>query len=163
MDPIFGNSLVALKGKFKDRKKKDFTDENFRSFADQEWKDMRHTLSPVFTGAKMRNMFILVNKCGEQVTNYLDSEMKRQVENNHPDRDTVTLEMKTFFRCFANDVIATTAFGIQIDSLKDPKNEFYIMGENLNNFLLLTVARFFLFLLIPSIMKVKPLYAGKQN
>ncbi|GLH10330.1 Cytochrome p450 9e2, partial [Gryllus bimaculatus] len=39
--------------------------------------------------------------------------------------------MKQFFARFANDVIATSAFGIQVDSLAEPKNEFYLMGRDL--------------------------------
>lgn len=31
---------------------------------------MRSTLSPAFTGSKMRNMFLLVSEIGEQMTNY---------------------------------------------------------------------------------------------
>lgn len=122
--------------------------------SDQQWRDMRNTLSPVFTSSKMKSMFVLVNKCGEQMTNYLDSEMKRQVEENHPDGDTLTLEFKAFFRRFTNDVIATTAFGIQIDSLKDPKNDFYTMGENVTSMSVLRTIKFFLYILVPFVMKV---------
>nr|CAD7395187.1 unnamed protein product [Timema cristinae] len=38
---------------------------------------------------------------------------------------TLGLEMKDLFTRYANDVIATTAFGIQCDSLKDNSNQFY--------------------------------------
>lgn len=41
MDPLMANSLVMMKG--------------------QKWRDMRATLSPAFTGSKMRQMFVLVN------------------------------------------------------------------------------------------------------
>lgn len=115
---------------------------------------MRNTLSPVFTSSKMKSMFALIQNCGEQLTNHLDSEMKRQVEENHQDGDTVTLEFKSFFRRFTNDVIATTAFGIQIDSLKDPKNEFYTMGEDVTSMSALRTIKFFLFMIVPYIMKV---------
>ena len=39
-------------------------------------------------------------------------------------------EMKNLFSRFANDAIATAAFGIEVDSLNDPENEFYLMGKD---------------------------------
>lgn len=44
------------------------------------------------------------------------------------------MEMKNFFTRFTNDAIASAAFGIEVDSLKNPKNEFYLMGREMSNF-----------------------------
>lgn len=41
------------------------------------------------------------------------------------------LELKDFYTRYTNDVIATVAFGIGVDSLKQPTNEFYMMGQDL--------------------------------
>ena len=41
--------------------------------------------------------------------------------------------MKQFFTRFTNDAIATSAFGIEVDSLADPENEFYLMGKDLTD------------------------------
>lgn len=98
---LFGLSLIALKN--------------------QKWKDMRSTLSPAFTGKKMRLMFELIREVSEQGTKFL---------KNHKDINTgVELDVKPFFTRFTNDVIASTAFGIKIDSLTDESNEFYQMGK----------------------------------
>jgi hypothetical protein len=46
----------------------------------------------------------------------------------------LAVEMKDLFTRYTNDVIGTSAFGIQCDSLTNPKNEFYEMGKDLTNF-----------------------------
>ncbi|PSN52373.1 Cytochrome P450 9e2 [Blattella germanica] len=43
------------------------------------------------------------------------------------ENEMMVLELKEFFTRYTNDVIATTAFGIGVDSLKQPKNEFFLM------------------------------------
>lgn len=69
----------------------------------QRWRDMRETLSPAFTGSKMRVMFDLI-------TEYTD----RMVQIVRTD-----LEMKDFFTRIANDTIATCAFGLKVESVQD--------------------------------------------
>lgn len=49
----------------------------------------------------------------------------------HTDGDLLVLEMKDFYTRYTNDVIATAAFGIGVDSLKQPTNEFYMTGQDL--------------------------------
>lgn len=104
----------------------------------QKWKDMRSTLSPAFTGSKMRLMFDLIREISEQGTKFL---------KNHKDINTgVELDVKPFFTRFTNDVIASTAFGLKIDSLSDESNEFYQMGKAVTNFTALQNLKFFFFL-----------------
>lgn len=96
------------------------------AMADQKWKDMRSTLSPAFTGSKMRLMFDLIKEVSEQGISYL----KRKEETE----SEIVIEMKDFFNRFMNDAIATTAFGIRTDSLEDENNKFYQMGRAVINF-----------------------------
>ncbi|RZC38896.1 cytochrome P450 9e2-like [Asbolus verrucosus] len=86
----------------------------------EKWSEMRATLSPAFTSSKMKNMYVLIAECAENFVNNFQTE--------------VEVEAKEFFSKFANDVIATTAFGIQIDSVKEPNNDFFTMGVTLSNF-----------------------------
>lgn len=85
--PLFGKSLFMLTG--------------------QKWRDMRATLSPAFTGSKMRQMFQLVVDCSEQTTKILLKRARATPELQ-------STEMKDLFTRFASDVIATSAFGIQV-------------------------------------------------
>lgn len=107
INPLFGKNLFALKG--------------------DKWRDMRATLSPAFTGSKMRFMNNLMSEVTEQFVEYFWEKAKRQ-------KNPVEVEMKDILTRYANDVIATTAFGIKCDSLKQPTNEFYIMGKDATNF-----------------------------
>lgn len=114
VDPIFAKNLLSIR--------------------DQKWRDMRNLLSPTFTSAKMRNMFHLVDACGQQMTHYIDNQIKNQMEQNYPDKDVLSLEIKAFFSLFTNDVIATSAFGVEVNSLKNPNNEFYLNGKEITDF-----------------------------
>ncbi|XP_055696967.1 probable cytochrome P450 9f2 isoform X3 [Phlebotomus papatasi] len=106
MDPLFGNSLFLLK--------------------DQKWRDMRATLSPAFTGSKMRLMCDLIVEIGVQMVEFLQKEAK--------DKGPQTYEMKELFSRVSNDVIATCAFGINVDSLKHKSNDFYLTAKVLSDF-----------------------------
>uniref|UniRef100_A0A6P7F9N3 Cytochrome P450 9e2-like isoform X2 n=1 Tax=Diabrotica virgifera virgifera TaxID=50390 RepID=A0A6P7F9N3_DIAVI len=103
-DPLWSKNLFALTG--------------------QRWKDMRPILSPSFTGSKMKSMFLLMSQCGENLAKFF---MEK-------DKNTIEIEMKDAFTRFTNDVIATTAFGLEVDSLRKPENEFYLMGKEATDF-----------------------------
>lgn len=101
-----GNSLISLCG--------------------DKWRQMRATLSPAFTGSKMRQMFDLVVECGEDIVqHFLD-----QAKNGQQ----IHIEMKDFFSRYANDVIATCAFGIKVNSFSDRDNEFFVSGKKIMAF-----------------------------
>ncbi|XP_055589831.1 probable cytochrome P450 9f2 [Uranotaenia lowii] len=95
---LVNNTLVALRG--------------------EKWRDMRATLSPAFTGSKMRQMFELISDCGQSVVQYYRGLGGSQV-----------VEMKDVFSRFANDVIATAAFGIKVDSFREQDNIFFTLGK----------------------------------
>lgn len=46
---------------------------------------------------------------------------------------TITINSKDVFTRYANDVIASIAFGVKCNSLKEPNNEFYLMGADATN------------------------------
>lgn len=125
-DPLFGRNLFALKG--------------------QRWRDMRSTLSPAFTGSKMRMMFQLVSECCSVTVDFLEKE----VQNGKP----MLTDLKDLFTRFTNDVIATCAFGIKVDSLKDKTNEFYMAGIQASNFGTLRNILFLLIIQFPKLCKV---------
>jgi cytochrome P450 family 9 len=58
-----------------------------------------------------------------------------------------------FFR-FATDIIATCAFGIKTDSLKDKTNEFFTHGKRMTNFEGLNGLKFLGASGFPKLMKV---------
>ncbi|KAH0999930.1 hypothetical protein HUJ04_008166 [Dendroctonus ponderosae] len=124
VDPLWAGNLFALTG--------------------QKWKEMRATLSGSFTSSKMKNMFHLMNGAAENFVNFFLSKNEELIE----------VEMKNTFTRFTNDIIATTAFGIEVDSLKYPNNDFYLMGKRTTDFSSLSRRlRFFAFLMVPKLTK----------
>lgn len=107
MDVLFGNSMFAMRG--------------------EKWREMRSTLSPAFTGSKMRLMFELLEQVCEQM-------MKNLRETAREKGGVVDYEMKELCSRFTTDVIAICAFGIKVDSLAEPKNDFFEAGEVINDF-----------------------------
>lgn len=106
IDPLFGKNLVSLSG--------------------QKWKDMRATLSPAFTGSKMRQMFEFVSTIGIQTAETL----RQDIENG---KDGV-FEFKDFASKFTCDNIASCAFGIEVNSFKNPSNDFLKIAKKVMNF-----------------------------
>lgn len=105
-DKLWGNALFLMAG--------------------EKWRHMRATLSPAFTGSKMRQMFELVADCADDVVKHF----LKKSENG----ERIAIEMKDFFTRYTNDVIATCAFGLKINSFANPKNEFYLNGKILMDF-----------------------------
>lgn len=64
------------------------------------------------------------------------------------------LDFKDIFTRYTNDVIASSAFGIKVNSLKERDNEFYKMGKEASDFDGIMMAKFFLLMTIPRVMKV---------
>lgn len=89
----------------------------------QKWRQMRSTLSPAFTSSKMRQMYKLVSECVEDVVKHL----KQRSE-------TLDIEMKDFFTRYTNDVIATCAFGLKINSNSERNNAFYLDARKASSF-----------------------------
>jgi cytochrome P450 family 9 len=55
---------------------------------------------------------------------------------------------------FANDVIASCAFGLKVDSMADEKNKFYFMGKKASTFGFVQLLLFFGMTNFPNIAKV---------
>ncbi|XP_036323943.1 probable cytochrome P450 9f2 [Rhagoletis pomonella] len=92
-----------------------------------KWKDMRSTLSPAFTGSRLRQMFELINQVAEDSTNYLHKLHSKESCNG------IELDFKDYATRFTNDAIASTAFGLQVNSFEQKDNTFYMMGKKANS------------------------------
>ncbi|NP_001103404.1 cytochrome P450, family 9, subfamily a, polypeptide 19 [Bombyx mori] len=127
-DPMFGRNLFSLKG--------------------QEWKDMRSTLSPAFTSSKMKLMMPLIVEVGEQMINAIKENIKNSGVG-YVDIDTKDLTTR-----YANDVIASCAFGLKVDSLTEENNRFYAMGKAATNFSFKQILMLLGFISFPKLMKM---------
>jgi cytochrome P450 family 9 len=70
------------------------------------------------------------------------------------DGEMLVLELRDLYSRFTNDVIATAAFGIGIDSLKNPTNEFYTTGQEAFKTGHLRMMKHFACLMSPKLVQV---------
>lgn len=110
--------------------------------------DMRSTLSPAFTGSKMRQMFELVAKVCKQGTTTLKEKITKNETSNE-------IEFKELASKFTVDNIATCAFGIEINSFEDPNNSFQTLAKEITDFSnIKTIFKFAGYLIAPWLMKI---------
>ncbi|KZC03877.1 Cytochrome P450 9e2 [Dufourea novaeangliae] len=100
LDPLMGKNLFQLRG--------------------DKWRDMRKILSPAFTSSKMKVMSQLIIDCADRFTEFIATDSKTGRE----------YDLWNTFRCYLNDVVATCSYGITIDSMRNPDNQFYRHGKN---------------------------------
>ncbi|KFQ53624.1 Cytochrome P450 3A13, partial [Nestor notabilis] len=81
---------------------------------DEQWKRIRTVLSPTFTSGKLKEMFPIMKDYGE----VLVKNIQKQVEKNN------ALPVKEFFGSYSMDVVTSTSFGVNIDSMNNPKDPF---------------------------------------
>ena len=97
---------------------------NLFSLCDERWREVRNMLTPAFTSSKMKSMFILMRDCAKEYGDYFA----------FLPADQSALELKEAFTKYTNDVIATCAFGVNVNSMKNPTNTFYVYGREATNF-----------------------------
>ncbi|KAL4714908.1 hypothetical protein ACJJTC_014279 [Scirpophaga incertulas] len=118
---ILGKSLFVMKG--------------------DRWRDMRVTLSPAFTGSKMRMMLPYMIQVANNTIDYLKEHMGDE------------MDVDDVIRRYTNDVIALAGFGLEVNSFKDMNNEFFRIGQTVFNFTLWQQIVLFLYVNFPFIAK----------
>ncbi|KYN02647.1 Cytochrome P450 9e2, partial [Cyphomyrmex costatus] len=103
-EPLFKNNLFSLDG--------------------EKWRNVRTLLSPFFTSNKLKMMFTLMSECAVDFAKFIST----------LPADNGSINTKDAFSKYTNDVIATCAFGIKINSMKDPTNKFYVNGNEISTF-----------------------------
>ncbi|XP_067907160.1 thromboxane-A synthase isoform X1 [Heterodontus francisci] len=81
---------------------------------DGDWKNVRNVLTPTFSSAKMREMCPLINQAADMLMENLET---------HADSGK-GFDIHRYYGCFSMDVIASVAFGTQVDSQKNPEDPF---------------------------------------
>uniref|UniRef100_A0A2C9L5N3 Cytochrome P450 n=1 Tax=Biomphalaria glabrata TaxID=6526 RepID=A0A2C9L5N3_BIOGL len=94
VDPPFRDNLLNLKG--------------------EHWKHVRNIVTPTFSSGRIKKM-----------TSHIQKNAKVLLENIQHFYETVQeVELRDLSSCFTLDVIASTGFGLEINTLKDPENKF---------------------------------------
>lgn len=81
---------------------------------DDQWRRIRSVLSPSFTSGRLKEMFDIMKHHSAN----LISSMKKTADKDEP------LELKEFFGPYSMDVVTSTAFSVDIDSLNNPTDPF---------------------------------------
>ncbi|XP_039700093.1 cytochrome P450 3A12 isoform X1 [Pteropus medius] len=81
---------------------------------DENWKRMRTLLSPTFTSGKLKEMFPILSHYGDVLVRNL----RKEAEKGKP------VSLKDIFGAYSMDVITSTSFGVNIDSLNNPQDPF---------------------------------------
>ncbi|KFO19785.1 Cytochrome P450 3A14 [Fukomys damarensis] len=90
---------------------------------DEEWKRIRTLLSPTFTSGKLKEMLPIINQYGDALVKNL----RCQAEKGKP------VDLKEVFGAYSMDVITSTSFGVNVDSLNNPHDPFVVKAKKLIN------------------------------
>ncbi|NXI45889.1 CP3AD protein, partial [Galbula dea] len=81
---------------------------------DEQWKRIRTVLSPTFTSGKLKEMFPIIKHYGE----ILVKNVQKKVEKDS------SVPVKDIFGTYSMDVVTSTSFGVNIDSMNNPHDPF---------------------------------------
>lgn len=97
----------------------------------------------------MKLLFQIMDNCGKNFVQYF---LEKQ-------EDLIELDMQDVFTRYTNDVIAGSVFGAEVNSLKEPNNEFYLRGKEATDFVKFPAnIKFLCSVLFPSAYKVKQVF-----
>jgi cytochrome P450 family 6 len=126
-DPdIIKNAIVKDFDKFHSRgavidEEKEPLEANLAFLSGSKWRNLRVKLTPTFTSGKMKMMFGTLADCGRELQLCLEPLASKGQ----------TIEVKDVLARYSTDIIASCAFGIQCNSLKNPDAEFRNWGRKI--------------------------------
>ncbi|XP_078694320.1 cytochrome P450 3A6-like [Branchiostoma floridae x Branchiostoma belcheri] len=112
------------------------------SLVDEDWKNVRSTITPAFSGGKLKLMTEAMNSCADLLLGNIDN-FREKGES---------FDTKELTGAFTTDVIARTGYGLDVDSQRNPEDPFVVnlkkaFSFNFKNPVL------WLFCMFPSLMK----------
>lgn len=81
----------------------------------EHWKFLRHTLSPTFSSGKMRHMSPYIHRCLDNLLEILEDKRLNQGDG---------FDITPIIRGYTMDVICSTGFGVDVDSQRNPDNQY---------------------------------------
>ncbi|XP_061455417.1 cytochrome P450 3A9-like [Rhineura floridana] len=91
---------------------------------DEQWRRIRTVLSPTFTSGKLKEMFPIIKHYGE----VLVQNVQKNVEKDE------RVVVKDVFGAYSMDVVTSTSFGVNIDSMNNPGDPFVKEIQKLTKF-----------------------------
>ncbi|XP_053546366.1 cytochrome P450 3A29 [Bombina bombina] len=91
---------------------------------DDQWKRIRTVLSPTFSSGKLKQMFPIIKHYAE----LLVQNVQKKIDKSEK------LIMKDIFGAYSIDVILSTSFSVNIDSMNNPTDLFVVNAKKLFSF-----------------------------
>ncbi|CAH2259712.1 jg24308 [Pararge aegeria aegeria] len=116
----FNNREVA------DHTHKETVTQNLFFTGGNRWKVLRQNLTALFSSAKLKNMFYLIENCAILLDKVIAEDLKSNKSN--------VIEIKSLLAKYTMDCIGSCAFGVETGTLvrtDTQKNPFTIMGEKI--------------------------------
>ncbi|XP_073844905.1 cytochrome P450 6g1-like [Musca autumnalis] len=120
-----------------------------------QWKEMRQKLSPLFTSAKLKYMYPLIQNVAKNIEEYFGKSHQAQ-----------SIEMKNFCARYTSDIVATTLLGFKSNSLENPSEELVKEIDKITRFNLKRAIDFIVVLFAPKLARLfgsKLLYESTEQ
>lgn len=108
----------------------------------ERWRFFRSKLSPAFTSGKLKGMFSTLIECGDS--------LQKHVANLADKHELI--EVRDVSARYSTNVIASVAFGISVDCIREPESEFRKYGKKIFEMTLSNALRQAASFLCPSLM-----------
>ncbi|XP_050588701.1 cytochrome P450 6k1-like [Bombus affinis] len=119
------------------------------------WKSLRQKLTPFFTPGKLKKMFDIMLAVADDLGKHLGS--------LHLEGEGKVIEFKDICGNFTTDMIGSTAFGLKVGSLENPKAPFRECGRKIFDYDFHRSMEFLIIFFIPGLVKyLKPKFFGKK-
>ena len=104
-DKLFGRTLIMLE--------------------DKKWKNMRSTMSPIFTSSKMKMMFGLLADQARDFVLFFEEKAKKG--------EVLVVDSSDIFSRFTADGISTSVLGFEADCVRNKESEIFKLAKNFVN------------------------------
>ncbi|XP_043831281.1 cytochrome P450 3A21-like [Dromiciops gliroides] len=109
----------------------------------EKWKWIRTIISPTFTSGKLKEMFPLIKHHGDVLVQNIKKKVAKDESEN----------MKNVFGAYSLDVITSTSFGVDIDSINNPNDPLLVRIKKLLSLSFLSPL-FILIMVFPSLVPI---------
>ncbi|KAG5345903.1 CP9E2 protein, partial [Acromyrmex heyeri] len=118
--------------------------QNLFGLQNTKWRHVKNLLSPFFTSSKMKTMFSLMSKHAADFAELMST----------LPADKSDVNMKDIFGRYTNDVIALCIYGMKIDSIRDPKNKFYVCGKDITHVSIILIIKYIFIRAFPKLGRI---------
>lgn len=164
---------------------------NLFNMEGEEWRQLRNKLSPTFTSGKMKGMYPLVEACATNFEGHIAQHQGENVDVKVS--DTIFMDFMLYLilkksrftflffiyqniclnqQCelyqdllarFTTDVIGSCAFGLNVNSIKDPQDQFRVMGRRMLEVDLIQGIKNAIIFFLPKVSICKNATSGRFN